>query len=142
MNADDYLKIHRRSKEDWLLDKIELYQLDPLDEDGYPTEEVLEYIKRWHWSDAKAMFEYIKDMWNYADCGYWREEIVYKDDYNGMEYEKPKHRYYISTAGWSGNESIIYAMQENNLMWSLNWVQSRRGGHYIFELELEDGNNQ
>jgi hypothetical protein len=59
-----------------------------------------------------------------------------------MEYEKPKHRYYISTAGWSGNESIIYAMQENNLMWSLNWVQSRRGGHYIFELELEDGNNQ
>ena len=45
------------------------------------------------------------------------------------------HRYYISTAGWSGNETIIRAMQKNIMMWQLNWVQSRRGGHYIFELK-------
>jgi hypothetical protein len=135
MNADEYQKIYLRAKEDWLQDKIELYLLDPLDEDGYPTEKTLEYIKRWHWSDAKAMFEFIKGMWTYADFGYWREEVVSKDDYNGIEYKEPRLRYYISTAGWSGNESIIRAMQENTMLWSLNWVQSRRGGHYIFELK-------
>ena len=43
---------------------------------------------------------------------------------------------YISTAGWSGNESIIYAMQNNkSMLWNLTWVQSRRGGHHIFELK-------
>jgi hypothetical protein len=139
MNADDYLKIYSRAKDDWLLDKTELYQLDPLDEDGYPTEKVLEYIKRWHWSDAKAMFDYIKDIWAYADFGYWKEEVVSKDNYTNVEYEEPRLRYYISTAGWSGNESIIRAMQENTMLWGLNWVQSRRGGHYIFELkEIKD----
>jgi len=140
MKQEEFEEKLLKDKEDWLQDKIELYQLDPLDEDGYPTEEVLEYIERWHWSDAKAMFEYIQKIWVYADFGYWREEIVSKDDYNGMEYNEPKHRYYISTAGWSGNESIIGAMKENTMLWSLNWVQSRRGGHYIFELkEFDNG---
>jgi len=47
--------------------------------------------------------------------------------------------YNISTGGWSGNESIIHEMQENSMMWHLNWVQSCRGGHYIFELrEFKD----
>jgi hypothetical protein len=138
MNADDYLKIYQRAKEDWFQDKIELYQLDPLDEDGYPTEKVLEYIKRWHFHDARSMFEYIKQLWQYGLDGYWTEEIVTKDDYNGLEYDEPRLRYIISTAGWSGNESIIRAMQENSFMWDLNWVQSRRGGHYIFELRNDE----
>jgi hypothetical protein len=29
-------------------------------------------------------------------------------------------------------------MQKNDMMWHLNWVQSRRGGHYIFELRNFD----
>ena len=44
------------------------------------------------------------------------------------------HLFRISTGGWSGNESIIRAMERNGMMWHLNWVQSRRGGHYIFEI--------
>jgi hypothetical protein len=139
MNQEELHEKLVKDKQDWFQDKIELYQLDPLDEDGYPTEKVLEYIKRWHWSDARAMFEYIKDIWAYADFGYWREEFVSRDDYNKMEFKEPRLRYYISTAGWSGNESIIRAMKENSMLWALNWVQSRRGGHYIFELkEFED----
>ena len=50
-------------------------------------------------------------------------------------FDKKVRRYKISTGGWSGNESIIHSMQKADFMWNLNWVQSRRGGHYIFELK-------
>lgn len=38
-----------------------------------------------------------------------------------------------STGGWSGNESIIGAMQKNRMVWNFLWEQSRRGGHYVFD---------
>lgn len=100
-----------------------------LDEEGYPTDESFEIIKTWHWSDAQGWFEFIEDLWAYSDFGYWKESES-TDEVSG----KATKQYNISTAGWSGNESIIRAMQENEMLWFLNWVQSRRGGHYIFEL--------
>ena len=107
-----------------------------LDDEGYPTDAALDVIRLWHWSDAKGWFKFIENIWHLAGWG-WREA----DEPD--EYRRDKrmvHRYHVSTAGWSGNESIIRAMQENEMMWWLNWVQSRRGGHYIFELkEFKDG---
>ena len=113
-------------------------RMNDLDEDGYPTEAALEKIRTWPWNDTRAMFDYIHDLWAYADSGFWTEKEVVQDDFNIHEYDKPRLRYYISTAGWSGNESIIGAMKENTMFWTLNWVQSRRGGHYIFELKEFD----
>lgn len=101
-----------------------------LDDDGYPTENALEAIEKWHWDDARGWFKFIEDIWYFHDWG-WREE----DEPHSWDKNKIVHRYYISTAGWSGNESIIRAMQNNSMMWHLNWVQSQRGGHYIFELK-------
>jgi len=100
-----------------------------LDEDGYPTEQCLEIISNWHWSDPKGWFAFIKEYWNMPAFG-WREDDV------PHEFRKDKivHQFRISTGGWSGNESIIHAMQKNQMMWHFNWVQSRRGGHYIFEI--------
>ena len=100
-----------------------------LDEDGYPTEEALEKIKDWSFddfNDPKDWFKFIENIWHLRSWG-WAE------DYN----EKGKYQYNISTAGWSGNESIIRAMQENKILWYYSWVQSRRGGHYIFEVRNE-----
>ena len=37
------------------------------------------------------------------------------------------------TGGWSNNECVISAMQENYLMWGMCWYSSTRGGHYRFE---------
>ena len=108
---------------------------DFLDEDGYPTEHALEVIEKWHWDDAKGWFKFIGGIWYFHSWG-WKE-IDEPHEWNKLDQYKDKivHRYYISTAGWSGNESIIRAMQNNSMMWHLNWVESRRGGHYIFELK-------
>lgn len=94
-----------------------------LDEDGYPTDEALDKIATWHYDDPKGWFEFIRSLWFYADFGYWKEE------------QTESTQYHISTAGWSGNESIIKAMQLNEILWSFHWQQSRRGGHYIFEVK-------
>jgi hypothetical protein len=111
-----------------------LMQKDLLDEDGYPTDHALLIVKHWHWSDPKGWFEFIESIWHLASWG-WEE----KTEKHELFDERDVHRYYVSTAGWSGNESIIKAMQQNKMMWHLNWVQSRRGGHYIFELkEISD----
>lgn len=99
---------------------------DTLDEDGYPTEDCLSIIRWWHWSDSKGFFAFIKENWWYANIR-WFETA--KTSITG----KPVTEYSISTSGWSGNESIIEAMQDNPMLWSTTWVQSRRGGHYIFE---------
>ncbi len=107
-----------------------------LDEDGYPTDDVLTLIEIWHWSDTKGFFDFIKSIWHLADWG-WYEEDGGKDLFLNEELTTDIHRYHISTAGWSGNESIIRSMQKNIWLWHNCWVQSRRGGHYIFELKTE-----
>ena len=103
-----------------------------LDGDGYPTVHALRLISKWHYSDPKGWFEFIKSLWQFHDFG-WHESEHPHEYIDG----KTVYRYDISTAGWSGNESIIRAMEENDSIWFLVWVQSRRGGHYIFEMYHE-----
>lgn len=94
-----------------------------LDDDGYPTEAALEVIKLWHWDDIKGWFDFIENLWWCRSWGWNTTEEV--------DFDKTVTAYHLSTAGWSGNESLIYAMQEN-MIWSIVWVSSHRGGHYVF----------
>jgi hypothetical protein len=84
--------------------------------DPYPTEEELKTVKEWPYTDIPGLFEYIHGLWMYD---YWKQRgnIIS-----------------ISTGGWSGNEDLIHALQDNFMVWSLAWVSSRRGGHYVFEV--------
>ena len=111
-----------------------LKENDLLGDDGYPTDDALQIIRIWHWSDPKGWFSFIKSIWYMYSWGWHEGEAEH-------EYNKDDKvwRLSISTGGWSGNESIIQAMQDNIMMWHLNWVSSRRGGHYVFELhEFKD----
>lgn len=107
--------------------------LEPtFDRDGYPTEETLKLIENWKCVGKESkiqLLEYVKKCWRYPD--YFKVEEGTIDCYhtNVLRYE-------ISTAGWSGNESLISALERNLLFWSLCWVQSRRGGHYIFQVTV------
>ena len=83
----------------------------------YPTEEQLEKITAWPALEFYGLMEYIKPIWMYADSNYWTKE-------NG--------EYHISTGGWSGNEEIIEAMQQNYIWWATFWQSAERGGHFKF----------
>lgn len=107
---------------------------DDLDDDGYPTELACERIKAWHWSDPSGWMQFIESIWHLREFG-WSEA----DEPHDWKEGETVHRFHVSTAGWSGNEALINAMQENTMLWHLMWVQSRRGGHYIFENYLDSG---
>jgi hypothetical protein len=88
------------------------------DRSGYPTDETLEVIRKWDYNDFKGLMKYCQECWRYDDYFSTDDNITYE----------------VHTGGWSGNESVISAMMGNIMFWSMCWVQSRRGGHYIFEV--------
>ena len=127
-----------QAKKDIAASKAAIFDLiehnDMLDEDGYPTNAALDVIRLWHWNDTKGWFKFIEGLWYMKDWG-WVECEGGLDEHTNQRLNDKTTRFHISTAGWSGNEDIIRAMQSNSMMWQLNWIQSRRGGHYIFELK-------
>ncbi len=99
------------------------------DNDGYPTEDELKRVKEWTVVDGKfdfaGWFAFVRSIWWAPDWG-WHE-------YDGKDdFDRPTHFYRISTGGWSGNEDMIGAMQDNFVGWSMTWLDHRRGGHYRF----------
>ena len=91
------------------------------DSDGYPTEQTLEAIEKWSINDPHGLYYFIYAAWNhrYGFFKYLPESVV------------------LTTGGWSGNEAIIEAMQENKVLWTLLWESSHRGGKYVFRLPEE-----
>jgi hypothetical protein len=100
-----------------------------MDPDGYPDDAELTAVREWPWQDFAGLMGYLRERWQYADMGYWHETDWRLAEFGGGE----KKEYHLHTAGWSGNESLIDALQQNQLMWAFHWVSSRRGGHYVFE---------
>lgn len=95
---------------------------DPiLGDDGYPTEIELYRIKTWDPRDLVGLFLYLRERW-YHQPHAWRQL---------------DNLFSVSTAGWSGNEDLVAALQANRPAWALTWRQSRRGGHYEFEIPKE-----
>lgn len=94
-----------------------------LNSDGYPTEETLEKIKTWPqekgWED---LLDLCKEIWHYPEF------------FHKFEYEKVI-LYSTATGGWSGNEDIIIALEENLSFWLDCWQASKRGGIHEFEVK-------
>lgn len=92
-----------------------------MDSSGYPDEQELRTIREWPEMDLPGLMEFICERWKYAEQGSFivREGV-----------------YHLSTLGWSGNEEIIGALQQNRIFWSLCWQVARRGGHYEFILPI------
>lgn len=122
----------KRAAEKLIVDTL-LAEEEMLDEDGYPTIAAERIVELWPWEDKKGWFAFIESIWHLRSWG-WHEA----EEPHDWDKERKVYRYNISTAGWSGNEGLIQAMEKNNWMWHTTWVQSRRGGHYIFEVELDD----
>lgn len=115
---------------------IDDYPNEFLDEDGYPTEFALDKIRTWDYTEGfDKLLEFVGSLWAYADAGYWTVERDVPDYYSSS---KVWDIYTISTAGWSGNEDIIRALEGNRIFWMSCWYQSTRGGHYIFHVKNEE----
>ncbi len=88
-----------------------------LDDDGYPTDATLKRIAEWDAADREGALELVRSLWrwpNYATR-------------NGDEFE-------FITGGWSGNESLISALEENLLIKAMCWWSSERGGRHVWKL--------
>ena len=95
-----------------------------MDKHGYPEMRELNTVSNWRAEDGYVeLMKYLKDIWNYADVGYWSETRI--GDYLRCE---------ISTGGWSGNEDLVRALQKNTMFWMMCWYMSKRGGHYEFRV--------
>lgn len=124
---------HEKDMAAWSELKARLMDEELVDEDGYPTEAALELITKWHWTDCKGLLEFIEGIWYMSDWG-WKDVDASQLKTTDRDYNAEGGALlFVSTAGWSGNESLIRALQDNWMAWHLCWIQSRRGGHYIFK---------
>lgn len=102
-----------------------------LADDGYPSEAELDRIKTWPveaLSDLIDLMAYVRERWSYPD--YWTEADI-------EEYGHPRRSYTLSTGGWSGNESLIGALESHTTFSIVAPWSWRRGGHYEYRIPLE-----
>ena len=100
---------------------------DPiLDDDGYPSEAELARIRGWG-DDLIALMAYVKKRWAYDA---WEEEDIAETS------TRAYRQFTISTYGWSGNESLIGALEDHTMFSFLAPWSWRRGGHYVYRLAL------
>jgi len=92
------------------------------DRQGYPTLETFRAIREWPGSDLWGLIHFVRDAWYYDNS--WNEV---------------DRTIRVHTGGWSGNEDLISSLQDNFIFWSMCWVSTRRGGHYVFRLPKEFG---
>lgn len=86
--------------------------------DGYPTEETDIAIRGWDFRDAPGWLEFIREAWDESYGRIWEDGGLLK----------------LATGGWSGNESIVYAMRENHILWATLWESSHRGGLEVLRM--------
>jgi hypothetical protein len=83
----------------------------------YPSESDLQRIRDWPHDDLLAMIDFIAGIWHWEDYFKRGVDIVI-----------------THTGGWSGNEDIISAMEDNKVFWCMCWQSSERGGKHVFDI--------
>lgn len=104
------------------------------DSDGYPTDETLERIKAWPIetnNDFGAVMDFAGRAW--AHYGIW-ECIERWEDPDWPRF--PQRVYRFSTGGWSGNESIVAAIEANQMLQIFGAWSWQRGGHYEYRFSI------
>lgn len=87
-----------------------------LDNDGYPTDKSLEQIKNFKGGHGELLEEIAFLFETYGKC------------------EAEGNTWKVATGGWSGCESVIFALQENRLFWAVCWKLSMRGRQSPLEI--------
>jgi len=96
------------------------------DEHGYPTENTLALIRKWDFSDYEGLARFVCAAWN--------------SDYGLFSFMDGKLT--LVTGGWSGNEEVLDALNDNQIWWVSYWQSSTRGGRYEFKGEITRDSQQ
>lgn len=91
------------------------------DVDGYPRDATLDAITNWMFCSERGLRElmaFVREAWSSL---YGRVTVE-------------GNLYTLVTGGWSGNESIVSALQNNRMFWGICWQLSQVGGLYEFKL--------
>lgn len=109
--------------------------IDTLDVDRYPSDETLRLISTWNLlNDADNFLNQIKSIWAFDTISVYaappqdaQPHIMAGDD------DIPDRYVWVrfATVGWSGNESILAAM-EKNIYLRMFWYMSVTGGLTIY----------
>lgn len=99
-----------------------------MDKEGYPTKGELYNISNWRVVTKESLLDlinYVRERWKYVHMGYFK-----LSGKNVIQLE-------LHTAGWSGNESVLGALERNKLFWIMGWKKSTVGGHFWFKFDLK-----
>ena len=104
-----------------------------MDGEGYPSIKFLDWISTAIPSTKEEIEDFmgtIQQAWRYDDYHGKLDKLI-----NIRGKEEPGLYFWFATGGWSGNESIANAMNEN--FWiNTNWYHSwKRGGLYVYGKE-------
>ena len=97
------------------------------DSDGYPTDETLRTVRTFTGSPHQLV-----DLLQDITRAYGVVTTMAFED----RYGRPAVEVYMATGGWSGNESVIGAL-ERSAFWFLYWNQSARGGAFWFHVPVD-----
>lgn len=104
---------------------------DPELTDGdYPTEDTLDAIEK---ASPREALELAERAWHWDD---WVTRTLKDHERLLMSAGATDDTEFIrfATGGWSGNESIISALNKNLMVRAVCWQLSARGGLHIYEL--------
>jgi len=102
------------------------------DSSGYPTEEALDVLAKWDYADPAGAFLYMSTLWNHSMGWFSQKESIIEPLFHDRDAVDDRVWYCCATGGWSGNEDVIAALQQNTVLWLFSWSASVRGGYYEF----------
>lgn len=102
-----------------------------LDDEGYPTDEWLGFLRNYKPSETLPIEEFVTDV---LRQGWWMPEWGFKlhKKYRGRK------KLELHTGGWSGNEEVIEAIKSNIWLagFSMRYEKWNMGGHFYFSIKV------
>jgi hypothetical protein len=103
----------------------------PEDAGDYPAESTLEAIKAWDPMRVNSLLAFVAKAWHWPEFGVSHtlrpEEAVIVDAQPGDVFLR------LATGGWSGNEDIINALEQNRVASAFTWKFTSASGLHIYE---------
>ena len=101
-----------------------------MDEGEYPSDKMLKKLRNWPIDEANNALDFLAQEWWCPDFGVSHK--LRREEAKVVHAERGDKFLRLATAGWSGNESLIYSFKRS-YAWMMTWRLSSVGGLHIFK---------